>query len=431
MSNYNKYFKAVKYLESIREAPRADYFAKKNGRSLFLKRTQYFLDILGNPEKDFKYIHVAGSTGKGSVATMIHQILTEDSKKAGLYTSPYITTSIEKIKVGNLYIAPNEFVKITEKIKPAIEKAKKESPYGQPSYFEIFMGISLLHFKQQKCEYVVLEVGMGGRYDATNIIKHAEATVINLIDLDHTEILGKTLTKIAAEKAAIIKPKTEIFTTSANTTAVLNIFKKTSKKNKVPVHIIQPPKSPFRLQVLGQNQQANAAIAAAVATKLKISKTTINKGLSKVKLSCRFEIIQTNPTVILDSAHNASKIKSVTKNLQNLTYKRLCLIIALTSERNPKEIFKAFKNLADYTYITQFKTGVPVRKRFKPEVLVKQVDFKNKAKVVADPHQALTQALGRVTNDDIILITGSIFLAGDLRKHWISEEEILTNRKSF
>lgn len=428
---YEKYFKAVKYLESIHEKANADYSKKKSGQSLFLKRTQYFLNQLGNPEKDFKFIHVAGSTGKGSVATMIHQILVADGKKAGLYTSPYPTTSIEKIKVGNLYIAPSEFVKIVEKIKPTILESQKNSPYGQPSYFEIFMGIALLYFKQQKCEYVVLEVGLGGRYDATNIIKKAEATIINVIDLDHTKILGKTLTKIAAEKAGIIKPNTNVYTTSANSKEVLNIFKKACGKVKVPLHIIRPPKSPFRLQLLGKNQQSNAAIATAVASKLKISKTTIKKGLNKVKLSCRFEIIQTKPTVILDLAHNISKMKSVVKNLKNLTYNKLYLIIALTSERNPKEIFKDFKNLTNYTYITKFKPSVPTRKVFKPALLAKQIDFKNKTKVVLNPHQALTQALRCATNDDIILITGSIFLAGGLRKHWISEEKILTTRKSF
>ncbi len=122
---FEKYFKAVKYLESIREKANADYFVKKSGRSLFLKRTQYFLDLLDNPEKGFEYIHIAGSTGKGSVATMIHQVLSEDGRKAGLYISPYPTTSIEKIKVGNLYIAPSEFVKIVEKIKVAGAVGKK------------------------------------------------------------------------------------------------------------------------------------------------------------------------------------------------------------------------------------------------------------------------------------------------------------------
>jgi len=154
---------------------------------------------------------------------MIHEVLLVSGKKVGSFTSPFVVTSIEKVKVGELYISPEEFADIVEYLKPFIDEAYISGPYGRPSYFEIFFAIALVYFKQQKCEWVVLEVGLGGRYDATNIIERPIVTAITNIDYDHTEILGKTLKKIAFDKAGIIKTGAEFFTTEQNK-SVLAVF---------------------------------------------------------------------------------------------------------------------------------------------------------------------------------------------------------------
>ena len=425
--NFEKYFNAVNYLESIQNLPQDDYFVKKTGRSIFLKRLKYFLKQIGNPHQGLKYIHVGGTSGKGSVANMIQSVLVEAGYKTGLYTSPFPTTSIEKIKVNNLLIDPLELAKIVEDIKPAIDKTYTHSPFGRPSYFEIFTTIAFIYFKKQKCDYVVLEVGLGGRHDATNIIPVPEITIINKIDYDHTEILGKTLVEITKEKAAIIKPKTVFFTSSQNHPTVLKIFRKTCQKNQAEFNLVKPAKQTYKLNLLGRHQQENAALATAVCLRLGISENIIKTGLSKVKLSCRTEVIQKNPMVILDGAHNISKLKTTTKVIKNLTYKKLYTIIALTNDRNAAQVFKEIVSLSDYLFLTRFQNTS--RKCYPPVKLAEKIKSNKQTEIFLDPKMALQKALKLTGKNDLILITGSFYLAGELRKHWRSEEDILEKRK--
>lgn len=425
-NDFHPYYKAVKYLESIPIISKADYFTKKSGRSLFLKRFAYFLDLLDNPQDDLKFIHIAGSTGKGSVAYMVESILTQAKYNTGLYTSPHCTTTIERFKAGGKFISPNEFTKIVNDLKPKITQAAKHSPYGRPSYFEILTAIAFLYFKKQKCYYVVLETGLGGRYDSTNIIKQAEATIINLIDFDHVDILGQKLINIAKEKAAIIKPKTTVFTTSKNEKAVIKILRLACQKNKTKLKVVRPPKTKYRLPLLGDHQQDNAEIAAQVCAGLGVSLTNITAGLQKIKMPCRFEIIQTNPTIIIDCAHNESKMNSTIKILENLTYKKLYPIIALTKERDAKKIFKRLISKADKVFITNFTTDK--RKKYLAKDLAKDLQITN-AIICTKPLTALTKARNLANNEDVILITGSIYLAGEIRNHFIKEKVILKNRQ--
>ncbi|MAF14243.1 MAG: hypothetical protein CMI53_05155 [Parcubacteria group bacterium] len=425
--NFTKYYEAVEYLESIPIMSKADYFTKKSGRSLFLKRFEYFLNLIGNPHRQMRYFHISGSSGKGSVANMVQSILIEAKYKTGLYTSPYCTTSIEKIKIDNLFIDPEEFAEIVKKLKSKIEYAHKNSPYGRPSYFEIFTAIAFLYFKKAQCEYVVLEVGLGGSFDATNIIPFADITIINLIDFDHVNILGNKLTTIAREKSAIIKPRTEVFTTSKNNKDVLNIFRKVCLKNKVKLNIIKPPVRPYQLPVLGIHQQENAELAAKACQEIGVKKNQIKAGLKKIKLPCRFEVVKKNPTVIIDGAHNFSKVDSTVTTLKKLTYKKLYLIIALTRDRDPKKIFKTLIPLADYIVCTKFKSTD--RKPLAPKDLAKAIKNKNDVIVDSDSTKALTNVLSRVRKDDVVLVTGSLYLAGELRKKYYKEELILKKRK--
>ncbi len=450
---FQKYFTAVKYLESINNIPQNDYFVKKTGRSLFLKRFTYFLNLIGNPQNDLKFIHISGTSGKGSIAYMIEAILTESGLNTGLYTSPHCTTTIERIKAGGLFINPNEFADMVDKLKPKINYAALHSPFGRPSYFEIITAMAFLYFKKKKCAYVVLEVGLGGSFDATNVIRQAEITIINLIDYDHVNILGKKLTAIAKEKSAIIKPGTTVFTTAKNKKSVINIFRQASQEQKVKLHIIKPPQTKYHLPLVGDHQQANAELASRVCQKLGIPKNKIIAGLKKVKLPCRFEIIQKNPTVILDGAHNFSKINSTVAALKNLThstrfalaparraslgstlsgtegltYKKLYLIIALTKERNPKKVFKNLIPLADKIFITSFK--LEPKRKYPPQKLARDLLTKKQMKIFTNSKKALTAALKDANNNDIVLVTGSLYLAGEIRNQFIKEEIILNKRK--
>lgn len=428
MNNFERYHQAVRYLESISNLPQPSYFKLKTGRSLFLDRFTFFLKLLGNPQKNLKYIHVGGTSGKGSVATMMQSILIAANYKTGLYLSPHPTTTIERIKINDLYIAPDEFADILDELKPAIDKAYLTSPFGRPSYFEILTAIAFIYFKKNNCDYVVLEVGLGGRYDATNIIPQAAVTIINTIGFDHTEILGDTLEKIATEKAAIIKAKTKFFTTANNSKPILKIFENQCRDCGVSMKVIARPSNLIPLKLSGEHQQHNAALAAAAAADLGIAEQTIHKGLKKVSIPCRLEIINHKPLLILDGAHNESKILTLVKFFENLTYQKLYLIIALTQDRKPAHVFKKLVPLASEIIVTRYQSSE--RKCYPPKELAQQLKSTRTKKIFLDANQALDYVLAKAQKNDAILVAGSFYLAGELRERWRPESIILKERKS-
>ncbi len=426
MNSFERYHKAISFLEGLNNLPlQGDYMIDKHHADIYIKRMRYFLEPLGNPDKNIKFIHIAGTSGKGTVTNMVHEILYSAGKNVGSFTSPSITTSIEKIKVADKYIAPDELAEIVEYLKPYIDKAYIEGLYGRPSYFEIFLAIALIYFKQQKCEWVVLEVGLGGRFDATNVIEKPVITAITNIDYDHTEILGKTLKKIANDKAGIIKPGSEFFTTEQRS-ALHNLFKDISKKQNAGFH---------KLSNQEDYKKRNQALATAITKHLGVAEKHIEAGIKNSKLICRFEIIQKNPMVVLDGAHNRSKIETTIDNLNQLTFKKLFIIIGIADNKDHVSILEQIIPEADHIFFTRFQNKN--RKCAHPkELFLKSKKYINKKKSVRtelylDPEQALDKALKIATAHDLILVAGSFFLAGELRKRWVSEEWILKQGRGF
>ena len=429
--NFKRYYAAVDYIESLSNIKLKKYKSIKASLTEKNKRFVFFMARLGNPHLRLKYIHITGSSGKGSVATMIHSILVKRGYKTGLFLSPHTTAKIDRIKINNLLISPDDFANILKKIKPVIEEMKNDKSIGRPTHFQVCLAIAFMYFAQKKCDYVVLEVGCGGKLDATNIVPSPVATIINLVDYDHERILGRTLTAIAKAKAGIIKPKTTFFTTSKNKPSVLNIFKTECQKKQVKFNLIKTNKKNYELSMAGQHQQDNASLAAAVARFLKIPENIINEGLKKAKLPCRFEIIQKKPLVIIDGAHNGSKMKTTLASLADLTYSRLFLIIALSHSKEPNSIFNDIIRKADKIYITCHQNSF--HHCFNPSQLKKELSVGKQGQnifTVSNPQTALEQVLREAKEDDAILITGSLYLAGELRKHWIPEKTILKKRKA-
>lgn len=415
MSLLDDYHQAVDYLEN-------NFGKNKKDSNFFINRTKYFLDLLGNPETGFRYIHVTGTAGKGTVSTMIQETLTASGKKAGLFTSPHASTSIEKIRVQDKYIDPKVFIDLVNYLKPFIEKAKS-SIYGGPSSFELFLAIALLYFKRLKCEWVVLEVGVGGRYDATNFIVKPLITVVTNIDYDHTEILGKTLVKIAHDKAGIIKSGSAFFT-SEQRPVLQKIFKRYCQELKVPSVFIKKQKL---------YSDYNVELVRAIGLHLGIKEGYIERGIKNTRLPCRFELVQNSPLVVLDGAHNRAKIRSVISNLKQYNFKNLYLILAIAdSKKDHRAILKPLLSLPYLLNITFTKIRA---KSIHPNTYLTYAE-QNKKKddilsIVEDPDEALSGVLRLANKDDMILVTGSFFLAGELRKKWISEDWILKNKKSF
>ncbi|OGY50849.1 MAG: hypothetical protein A3J59_03280 [Candidatus Buchananbacteria bacterium RIFCSPHIGHO2_02_FULL_56_16] len=427
-SSFRQYQDAVTYLESLANIKQQNYLTATHGRSIFLRRCRALLQQLGNPQLKLRYVHVGGTSGKGSVATMIQSILTAGGCRTGLYTSPYPTTFAEKISVDGRLIGARTMRALTEKLKIAIDQTYLRSRYGQPSYFEASTALALLYFAAQRVDYAVLEVGVGGRYDATNVIPAPAATVINTIGLDHVELLGDTVEKIAREKAAIIKLKTHFFTPQSNPPAVRRIFQTACRRAGAEFHLVPRPKTPFRLNLLGDHQQQNAAIAAAVCRRLGVHDAAISRGLRRVTMPCRLEVMQKKPLVILDGAHNQSKVKTTTAALKHLTYKKLYLIIALTHERNPGAVFKNIIPLADGLYVTRYRSAY--RRCYPPLELARKLKTAAPIQVTLDADRALDRALHKASARDLVLVTGSLFLAGELRRRWRSEKRIVAERRS-
>lgn len=412
MKNFQSYYDSVRYLESLSSLSGVKKFAKDQKPDYYLKKTKYLLDLLGNPQKKFKIVHITGTSGKGSVANLVQYLLYKNGHKAGLFTSPYATTSIEKIKVNDLFIDPEEFVTILESLKPFIDKAYIECPYGPVSYFEILLAIAFEYFRRQKCKWVVLEVGLGGRYDATNTVDKSVITAITNVDYDHTNILGKTLTKIAQDKSGIIK-KDSVFLTTERRPHLLKILKAAAKKAGAKKFI----------KVNGGNEELAISIANEIGLK--------DFSLAKVpKLPCRFELVQKDPVVILDGAHNPSKIKYSLKKLYELKKNKLIFVLAVSEDKDHKKILKEIAPIADQIFFTRFL--ISERQCASPVELLKIYRTYNKtgkAEVLLDPFTALKAALKTASKDDVVFVTGSFYLAGDLRKHWHREEEILRKRK--
>lgn len=426
MSQTNRYQETVDYIESFSVSTiRKNLGQNKKDPSFFIERIKYFLNLIGNPEKGLSYVHITGTAGKGTVSTMMQEVLIASGKVTGLFTSPHTTTTIEKIKVGEKYISPKDFIEIVEDLKPYIIKSK-DGPYSSPSSFELLLAIAFIYFKKQKCEWVVLEVGLGGRYDATNVITNPIITAITNIDYDHTEVLGNTLREIATDKSGIIKAGSAFFT-SEQKPVLQNLFKKVCKKQGATFHKIERQKN---------YTEYNRRLVEEMAKHLGLADHFIKQGIKNTKIPCRFETIQENPTVIIDGAHNRAKILSTIFNLKNRKFKKLHLLLAIAD--NKKDNRAIIKPLMLLPYqknviITQIKNGG--RKTLSPKLLFKFANKHNKKgdmlSIVDEAKLGLEQLLKSAHKDDLILVTGSFFLAGEIRKRWFSEDRVLKERTSF
>ena len=424
-----KYKKAVNFLESLNNIPGSNYMNKREkntnsyDRSFFIKRLKYLLDLVGNPEKKLEYIHIAGTAGKGSTTATIHNVL-KAKYKVGSYYSPHTTAHIERIKVGNKYITPNAFANIMESLKTPLTECALQSPYGAPSYFEVFLTIALLYFVQRKCKLIVLEAGLGGKFDATNIIKNTKVAIITNVNYDHQNLLGKTLNDIAKDKIEIVKPKC-IFITTETRPRILKIFKDRCAKDNVEM---------IALKDENEIGNKNNLIAKKVGELFNINKHTSKQAIRKSKLPCRFETIQASPRIIIDGSHNPIKIKRLAENLETIKYKKLILMFAMVADKDSYKSLKEIAHLADHIVFTRSLSVVGGRKTtdlktFKE--IVKKLKLKTKVDYFLDPWQALNFSLSLLNSKDCLTITGSMYLVGDLRKKWINEDHILSHQRSF
>lgn len=411
----------------------------KFGVNLGLERVERLLEILGNPHKKIKCIHVAGTNGKGSTVAMISQVLIEAGYKVGMYTSPYIENFEERIQINNKNIPKEDLCTIIEKVKNAVDQIKDEE-IENPTEFEIITVAAFLYFYMNKIDYAVIEVGLGGRFDATNAIEPI-LTVITSISYDHMNVLGNTLGKIAYEKAGIIKEgiplilypqkkeahdviieiakekKSEITDVGkAKVQFIENLVEDNKYFQRVHIDTLKEQYD-IKLALLGKHQLINAATAVMAIQNLQqrgvlIQKKHILKGLSKVVWKGRIQVIKNEPLVVLDGAHNIDGISRLKESIKiHFKYNRLILILGILAD---KEVEKMVKIIAEDAF--KVITVSPHNDRAEnAEALCDIVkNYNNKSEAEMDYKRAFEKAASYYRKGDMILICGSLYMIGDM-----------------
>ncbi len=311
---------------------------------LGLGRTRELLSKLGNPQKKLRFIHVAGTNGKGSTCAMLASVMQKAGYKTALYTSPYICRFNERMQINGVEIPDDRLAELTERVKPIAEGMA-----DHPSQFELVTAIAMLYFLEEQCDIVVLEVGLGGALDSTNAIDCPECAVITTIGLEHTEYLGHTLPEIASAKAGIIKPNCDVVC-YRNVPEVEEVFEKTCRENnarlvKADFDSIRPIShslsgqsfawrnyTSLRLPLLGAHQLRNAAVVLETLEVMckkgwNISDEAVVSGLAETKWPVRFEVLRTEPPVIIDGAHNPECAEALAANLREYLPDEKCVFL--------------------------------------------------------------------------------------------------------
>lgn len=430
---------AYNYLLSLSNLPKKEYMKDPRHCGLYLKRMQFFLDLLDNPEKKIPhYIHVAGTSGKGSVVLFLHSILNATGKKVGSTQSPHPTTIIERWKIGNKNMSKQEFVELVEYVKPKLDEYIRTTPYDMLSFFELTEIIGFLYFAKHKVDWVILETGCGGRYDSSNVIPYKDVAIITNVELDHVGIIGNNKKEIAYEKAGIIKKGCQTFTMDQDR-KTLEILSKECRKHKATLHTLSPisyilsQQNPnntkftyqdkkFEIKTFGKHQIKNAILCIEIAKSLKIPDEAIKKGLKNTKQPLRMEVVSTDPLTILDSAHNPDKMNTTVKAIKEIGQnKDIHLIIGFSENKDIKKMISQLAILKPKTITCTRNTVNHFRKVANPQIIAKQfkkLSIKTKVKIFLDPNDALAWSKRQIKKtDSLILATGSIFLSGELRRY--------------
>ncbi|MPZ22185.1 MAG: bifunctional folylpolyglutamate synthase/dihydrofolate synthase [Dehalococcoidia bacterium] len=422
-------------------------------------RMRLVLGELGDPHLRFPVVHVGGTTGKGSTSAMVASVLEAAGYRVGLYTSPFLQTFIERISVNGELIAPDRFASLVEAMKPLVRRmhidATDGEGWGRPTLLEVVFGVAMQHFAEEGVDVAVIEVGVGGRTDCTNVFGPSAVSVLTNVQLDHTEVLGHTPAAIAREKAAIIKPGG--FAVSGARGEALKVIAERCRDLAVDLWrlpgevrlratncgplVVTPRRRLLVAPVLaGNHQHFNAALAVAAADALALRVEGFNvpdeamaAGIARARIPGRLEVMQERPRVVLDGAHNPAAAAVLGTALEDGAaghYRRLVLLVGVLEDKDRRRILGQLAPRADHVVVT----SAPLRERSGDagETLSAARRWAGRdvpVELVEPPMDALARALEVAGPDDLVCATGSIYLIGHLRGHWFSEEMLLRERR--
>ncbi len=419
IKKFKNYNDCLKYLFNLERA----------GIKYDLKNIRTLLRLLNNPQNNFKSVHIAGTNGKGSVSSIINSVLMEKGFKTGLYTSPHILDFRERIRVNGKYISKKFIMNFVNKYFKDIETIK-------PSFFEVTTALTFDYFSSQKIKYAVIETGLGGRLDSTNILRPA-VTIITALSVDHTDFLGNTIEKITAEKGGIIKKGVPLVTGNIPVVSVkiLNeiakkktaeVFNTSDKKLKITgksetgfyfavenrEKIFYPLTGDYQINNIKTSLKAIDVIGER--EKINFDNGTLTRGFRNLKINSglygRFELISVNPKIVVDVSHNEQAIKNIRANLKYFTYERLFIIFAMMQDKDYKKCVNEIGKLDAKIILTK-----PSYKRAaEPEELFKAVrNHKGKFILKKNIKESFEFVKDNSKRGDLILVTGSFYLAGD------------------
>lgn len=424
----------------------------KSNKALRLERIHLLLQKLGNPHENLKFVHIGGTAGKGSTATLLAQILEGQGLKVGLHISPHLETVRERLQINQVPVSEKSFIKLINQLIPHINEIAK-SEFDSPTYFETLVAAAFLYFAQEKVDVAVVEVGLGGTLDATNVITPLVSVLTN-VGLDHTEILGDTIEKIASDKVGIFKPKVPVITGVTQDTIkeiVLAKAKETSSEVlfwgrdfdfKIIREELFQTKFTFRfgrrefenltLGTGGSFQIKNASLALATTLKLEeqdfleIKEDQLRKSLLNAKVPGRFEVVSQNPLIILDGAHNPMKMEELAKSLA-IVGRKFVFLVSFKKGKNIEEMLEITEPHAERIVVTEFSVSTDMGTNLATSV--SEVDLliqKGNPLLVPNVKEALKKAKTLAKEKNLpLVVTGSLYLVGEIRKVLIDKTDKL------
>lgn len=426
-----RYEEAMKYIVDI----------GKLGSSYGLERTYRLLEILGNPQNKIKVVHIAGTNGKGSTTSMVTSLLMGKGFKVGMYTSPYLEEFEERMQINRVNIPKERLGELMDKLKLAVDIVVEEG-LSHPTEFEIITCLMFLYFYEEKVDYAVVEVGLGGRLDSTNVVTPI-VSVITSISKDHTNLLGNTLGEIAGEKAGIIKEgipvviypqKKEAFETiekkamemhsdlkciDINNCKVVGIENNTEHYQKVLVNLNNLELN-IKLPLLGEHQVNNLLLALEVFYKISevegfsISKEEIEEAIYKVKWIGRLEVLKNTPLTVIDGAHNIEGITALAKNVDKyFKYNNIILLLGILADKDVEDMVKTIVPKAKKIYAL---TPHSERAELSEDLRKIVIKYNENCEAIEDYSVAYNKALEDAEENDMILASGSLYMIGEMRK---------------
>ena len=423
----------------------------KLGSKLGLDNITRLTELLGNPQNNYKIIHVAGTNGKGSASNMIHDVLVASGYRVGLYISPYLEKFTERIQVNKTQIDNNSLARITSLVKDKIDIMIEEG-FNHPTEFEVITAIGFKYFEEQKIDFLVLEVGLGGRIDATNVIENSLISVITSISYDHMDLLGETIEEIAFEKAGIIKENGNVAIYPQDD-IIKNIIKKQAELKNAAVFEADPKNiertkgnlsgqwfkylkrdifnlNEIKINYLGEHQLYNALTALTVFEILKksgynITEESIIKGLESSRFAGRFEILSNDPAIILDGGHNINGIEYFAKSVKEyFKDKKIILFYGMLRDKHPENIIDYLIPISKEIYTLTPNSPRAMSARDLANIIKTHSNIKVTS---IEDINGILNIVKNINKDEVVAFVGSLYMIGEVRTLLMQNAEFISS----